>query len=86
MEWTPLARTAASTVATLSLALPLRDAVSQATGSHAEPVAAAPLVVMISIDGLRPEYVLYADSFGVKIPNLRRMTRQGTIAFHSAQR
>lgn len=41
--------------------------------------AAVPVVV-ISIDGLRPDYVLEADRYGVKIPNLRRLLAEGAHA------
>ena len=37
-------------------------------------------VVLISIDGLKPEYVLDADAHGRKIPNLRRFLREGAYA------
>lgn len=37
-------------------------------------------VVVISIDGLRPDYVLEADRHGLKIPNLRRMLAEGSHA------
>jgi predicted AlkP superfamily pyrophosphatase or phosphodiesterase len=37
-------------------------------------------VVLISIDGLKPEYVLDADAHGLKIPNLRRFLREGTYS------
>ena len=37
-------------------------------------------VVLISIDGLKPEYVLEADAHGLKIPNLRRFLREGTYS------
>ena len=40
---------------------------------------AAP-VVMISVDGLKPEYVLEAERRGLKIPFLRRLPSQGTYA------
>ena len=39
-----------------------------------------PLLVMVSIDGLRPDYVTAADAHGAKIPNLRRFLREGTYA------
>lgn len=39
-----------------------------------------PLLVMISIDGLRPDYVTAADAHGAKIPNLRRFLREGAFA------
>ena len=37
-------------------------------------------VVLISIDGLKPEYVLEADAHGLKIPNLRRFLGEGTYS------
>ncbi len=40
---------------------------------------AAP-VLMISIDGLKPEYVTQADAHGMKLPYLRSMMRDGTWA------
>ncbi len=39
-----------------------------------------PLLVMISIDGLKPEYITEADAHGVKAPNLRRFMTEGTYA------
>src|SRR5262245_9739373 len=39
----------------------------------------APLVV-ISVDGLRPDYVLQADRYGLRIPELRRLVREGAHA------
>ncbi|MGA2218144.1 MAG: ectonucleotide pyrophosphatase/phosphodiesterase [Terracidiphilus sp.] len=40
---------------------------------------AAP-VLMISIDGLKPEYVTHADEYGLRIPTLRRFLVEGTYA------
>jgi predicted AlkP superfamily pyrophosphatase or phosphodiesterase len=40
---------------------------------------AAP-VVMISVDGMKPEYVLEAEKRGLKIPFLRRLAAEGTYA------
>jgi len=37
-------------------------------------------VVLISIDGLKPDYVLDADKHGLKIPNLRRIAAEGAHA------
>ena len=37
-------------------------------------------VVLISIDGLKPDYVLEADKHGLKIPNLRRLVREGAYS------
>jgi predicted AlkP superfamily pyrophosphatase or phosphodiesterase len=39
-----------------------------------------PLLVMISIDGLRPDYVTAADAHGAKVPNLRRFMKEGAYA------
>jgi len=41
---------------------------------------ARPVLIMISIDGLRPDYVTAADTHGLKIPNLRRFLKEGTFA------
>jgi predicted AlkP superfamily pyrophosphatase or phosphodiesterase len=40
----------------------------------------APLLVVISIDGLRPDYITAADAHGAKVPNLRRFLKEGTYA------
>ncbi len=37
-------------------------------------------VVLISIDGLKPDYVLEADKYNLQIPNLRRLVKEGTFA------
>jgi hypothetical protein len=37
-------------------------------------------VVLVSIDGLKPEYVRAADSLGLKIPTLRSLARDGASA------
>ncbi|MGA2887823.1 MAG: ectonucleotide pyrophosphatase/phosphodiesterase [Terracidiphilus sp.] len=42
--------------------------------SHAAPV------LMISIDGLKPEYVTQADAHGMKVPYLRTLIRDGVYA------
>jgi predicted AlkP superfamily pyrophosphatase or phosphodiesterase len=43
--------------------------------------AAAPRrVVMVSVDGLMPEYYRRADALGLKVPTLRRMMREGAWA------
>lgn len=39
-----------------------------------------PSVVLISIDGLKPDYILNADQHKLKVPNLRRMLREGAHA------
>ena len=40
----------------------------------------APLLVMISVDGMRPDYVTSADAHGAKIPQLRRLMKEGSYA------
>jgi len=47
-----------------------------AAGLHAEHVP----VLLVSIDGLRPDSVLEADAHGLKIPHLRRMLSEGSYA------
>ena len=42
--------------------------------------AEPPSVLMISIDGMRPDYVTHADEHGLRIPALRRMMQDGAYA------
>ncbi|HET6343547.1 MAG TPA: ectonucleotide pyrophosphatase/phosphodiesterase, partial [Myxococcota bacterium] len=42
--------------------------------------ARRPPVVMLSIDGLRPDYVLNAEKLGLRIPNLRALRDGGAFA------
>lgn len=42
--------------------------------------SAVATVVLISIDGLKPDYVLDADKHGLKLPNLRRFVKEGAYA------
>lgn len=46
----------------------------------AQDQAGPPLLVVISIDGLRPDYITAADAHGAKVPNLRRFLKEGTYA------
>jgi predicted AlkP superfamily pyrophosphatase or phosphodiesterase len=48
-------------------------------GAAANSALGAP-VLMISVDGLKPEYVLDADAHGLKIPFLRALMRDGAYA------
>ena len=41
---------------------------------------AAPLLVVISVDGLRPDCVTAADAHGAKVPHLRKFLHDGTYA------
>ncbi len=53
-------------------------AVSLSASPQSAP--AGPAVLLISIDGLHPGNVLEADRYGLKIPTLRRLLRQGAHA------
>ncbi len=44
------------------------------------PEKQAPILVMISVDGLRPDYVTAADAHGVKLPSLRKFLEEGMFA------
>lgn len=44
--------------------------------AQAEP----PRLLMISVDGLRADYLTEADRYGLKIPTLRRLAREGVLA------
>lgn len=50
------------------------------TSGKAVAQSQRPFVLLISIDGLRPDNVLRADELGLKIPNLRRFLVDGTYA------
>src|SRR5262245_14387024 len=43
-------------------------------------VAEAAPVLLISLDGMRPDYVTHADEHKLKIPTLRRFMREGAYA------
>lgn len=51
-----------------------------ACATFAASTAWAGPVLMISIDGLKPEYVTHADEHGLKIPTLRRFLTEGSYA------
>src|SRR5579863_6509954 len=48
-------------------------------GRHtvAQDRVSSPLLVTISVDGLRPDYVTQADAHGAKIANLRKILSEG---------
>jgi len=50
------------------------------SGAAAAAPAPERSLLLISLDGLRPDYVLKADEHGLKIPNLRRILRDGAHA------
>ena len=72
------------TIAAAVMGLPV-EAASQRTlqpppaPSPVRP-GSTPAVLLISIDGLRPEYVIDTATFGGRLPNLRRMVRDGSYA------
>jgi predicted AlkP superfamily pyrophosphatase or phosphodiesterase len=51
-----------------------------APASQAQEKTPAPLLLVISVDGLRPDYITAADAHGSRIPNLRRFLKEGTYA------
>jgi predicted AlkP superfamily pyrophosphatase or phosphodiesterase len=48
--------------------------------TRAQEKAPPGLLVMISIDGLLPDYITAADVHGAKVPNLRRFMQEGAYA------
>lgn len=42
--------------------------------------ATRPHVILLSIDGLKPDYVTEADKLGLKVPHLRRFVKEGAYA------
>jgi predicted AlkP superfamily pyrophosphatase or phosphodiesterase len=50
-----------------------------AVAAAQQPVQ-TPLLLMISIDGLRPDHVTAADARGLKVPSLRRFLAEGAYA------
>src|SRR5580698_6917350 len=48
--------------------------------SLANAPAAGPLVLLISVDGMKPEAILDAQSHGLKVPNLRAFMADGAYA------
>ena len=67
-------------------AVSLAAAAIGAGGAGASPTAAGPAVLLISIDGLHPSNVLEADRYGLKIPTLRRLLREGGARHRHAGR
>lgn len=48
-------------------------------GGYAKEMPGSP-VLLISVDGMKPEYIWKSDELGLKIPNLRTMAKEGTQA------
>jgi predicted AlkP superfamily pyrophosphatase or phosphodiesterase len=64
----------------LSLSLAALCGLLSASPGAAQEPPSRPAVILISIDGLKPEYVLDADAHGLKIPALRRFLREGAYS------
>ena len=64
--------------------MPLRAALSSvflaAVAGLSSPAQTHGPVLMISVDGMRPDYVTHADEHGLRIPNLRRFLTAGAYA------
>jgi predicted AlkP superfamily pyrophosphatase or phosphodiesterase len=54
--------------------------IAAAAMAHATPRTDRPFVLLISIDGLKPEAVTDAAAHGLKVPNLRAFMREGMYA------
>lgn len=63
----------------IATCLTLVVAACSATGGSQTP-ANHGAVLMISIDGMRPDYVTHADEHGLKLPMLRRFVAKGSYA------
>ena len=69
-------------IASMSIALRRILAAAVITFSVAAPAQKTrkPLVILISIDGMKPEAVLDAEAHGLKLPNLTKMMHDGAYA------
>ena len=50
-----------------------------ATGIWAQAPAqkkAPPALVMVSVDGMKPDYITHAEEHGARVPNLRQMMQE----------
>lgn len=51
-----------------------------AASARVTPNVEQPTVMLISVDGLRPDAILDAEAHGLKVPNLRTMVREGAYS------
>ncbi len=65
---------------TLGLGTLIASLLLSSAAVAAKPAKAQPLVLMISIDGLKPEAVFDAQSHGLKVPNLKALVADGAYA------
>jgi predicted AlkP superfamily pyrophosphatase or phosphodiesterase len=63
-----------------SMLLLICVAVAVCPAPAADAAAAKPLVMLISVDGLKPEAILDAASHGLKVPNLRAFMTDGVFS------
>jgi predicted AlkP superfamily pyrophosphatase or phosphodiesterase len=75
----PTIRTFVSLVVAVAVAAALSVSLVAQRAAPA-PAAAGRAVLLISIDGLHPDNVTQADRYGLKIPTLRRLLREGASA------
>jgi predicted AlkP superfamily pyrophosphatase or phosphodiesterase len=59
---------------------PSAIATTVSTSSSKPEAAQGTRVVLLSIDGLRPAMLLHPEAFGLSIPNLNRLRREGAVA------
>jgi predicted AlkP superfamily pyrophosphatase or phosphodiesterase len=64
----------------VSVLLTLAVVLVVAAAAVAQPPVQTPLLLMISVDGLRPDHVTAADRYGLKVPSLRRFLTEGAFA------
>jgi predicted AlkP superfamily pyrophosphatase or phosphodiesterase len=62
------------------MALELWGTLLLAAAATKPAVAQRPPVVVLSIDGLSPDYLLSADRYGLRVPELRRLLAEGAHA------
>lgn len=73
-------RTRSGRICPLALIVTLLALAAAVAAVAARERSAAPLLVVASIDGLRPDYVTAAAAHGAKVPNLRRFLTEGAFA------
>jgi predicted AlkP superfamily pyrophosphatase or phosphodiesterase len=66
--------------ASVGLLITLAGALAPSAPEDSQAAEASAPVVLISIDGLKPDYVLEATKHGLKIPHLRRLATEGVHA------
>ena len=62
----------------LSATLSAQERVQEKTQENIQ--RKTPVLILVSVDGMKPEYVTHAEEHGAKVPNLRRMMAEGMYA------